>query len=110
MKLTGVDRFLIRKLYPEEAKIITQILVKGIAKKVDFTEEEGERLTTLRMAKNENREELTNEDVNHAVPEIDIEFTDAELEFLKDRVNKLDDAGKVTLPLVDLCVKIRDEK
>jgi hypothetical protein len=103
MKLTIKDRFFIQAIYPKESSLIEQLLVKSIKEKCIIKAEEAEKIG-LRSVDNTMVWDKSKE------YDIDVEFTPAELTLLKTQIDVLDKAKKITLNLVDLCVKIKETK
>jgi len=103
MKLTILERLIFGVLYPKEGTRITQVLVKDIKKKVEFSQEEFKELEF----------KATDEGYTwkqDKVKDIDYTFTKAELELLKEEVKKLDTQKKITQENLSLCDKIADEQ
>jgi len=103
MKLTTIDRLAFAVLYPKESNLITQVLIKDIDDKVKLTQKEIKDIGL----KIENGNYTWNKDKEKPLV---INFTDQELDLLIDRVNSLDKENKISLNLVDICLKIKDEK
>ena len=97
------DRLIISLLYPKESDLITQILVKDLRAKLDFTQKEitdlGFKVTKEGYQWNQKGEKVTY-----------IEFTDKEIKLLQDGVKTLDEEKKISQDNLDLCKKIQDFK
>lgn len=104
MRLSYLERLLIGNLYPKEGDILTQLLVKSIKEKVKLTKEEIKKIGLQKYPNGKLRYESKKE------KEIKINFTEDELKLLKEQVNRLDEQKKVTQELLNLCVKIKEEK
>ena len=87
MKLTIKDRLIMPGLCPEESDLMTLILVKDITKKVEFSQKE---LEEIEFKSVDGRHTWNSEKEK----DIEIKFTDSELNLLKNQVNKLDSEKK----------------
>lgn len=103
MKLTIIERLNLPRLFPKEGGIIQQLLVRDIAKKVEFSQEEIKDIDL----KQEGNQITWNPDKN-VIKEVD--FSESEIAFLKDQVVLMDKEKKITQDMLDLCLLIRDEK
>ena len=103
MKLTIMDRLVIQGLYPSEGNIITQVLVKDIQDKIEFTQEEIKEsdLKSVSGGYKWNKDKVI---------EKEIKFTEAEIELLKAQIDVLDKGKKITQHNLELCLKIRNYK
>ncbi len=102
MKLTVKERLIISVLYPQQSDILTQVLVKDLQRKLDFTQEELKEIN-FRVEGHFQRWD------KEKAKDLEVVFTEAELKLLKESVDKLDKEKKVTPELLDLCLKIRNE-
>ena len=100
IKLSVKDRIVIRQLFPNESDIVTQLMVRDIIEKTEFTQEEIEKIN-LKV----NEKGYT---WDPQAKEKEVDFTKAELEFLKSRVDEWDKKKRITQDILDLCVKIKD--
>jgi len=105
MKLTVRDRLIFSKLFPRESDIITQCLVRDINKKVELSQAE---IGRIGLKPQENGPGLKWDDKVQINEEI--AFTNAELTFLQGQTNRLDKEKKIDLALLDVCLKIKEEK
>ena len=103
MKLIFKERLVFNVLYPQKGNLSEQILVQDISKKVQFTQEE------IQNANYKVKGNLASWD-DTKVKEAKIEFTGAELNFLKTRVDDLDKNKEITQDILSLCRKIKEEK
>lgn len=103
MKLSVKQRLNFSVLYPQEGNLIIQLLVKGIAEKVGLKQEEVEAIELKQEG-----DRLTWKEEKAADKEIS--FSETEHNFLKQQVAKLDEEGRVTQDLLDLCLLIQDAK
>ncbi|MFX0084348.1 MAG: hypothetical protein ACFFAU_01640 [Candidatus Hodarchaeota archaeon] len=100
VKLTVKDRILIANLYPNEADLVTQILVRDISKKVDFSQEEIKNIE-LKLAG------VGRYVWNSDAPDLEVNFTEKELTLLRNQIGKLDRQKKITQNMLDLVLKLK---
>jgi len=103
MKLNILSRLNIARLFPRESGILQQMLVKSIAKKVEFSKEEIERIKLRQEGEN-----IVWEPKNDF--EKDIDFTDAEVQLLRDMVDLIDREKRITQDMLDICLLIRNSE
>jgi hypothetical protein len=103
MKLAVKERILIAGIYPRESNIINQTIVKDISDKVKILQDEMKEIN-LKL----DGGQFTWD--NKKAVDKDVEFTDLELQLLKGQVDKLDKENKITMDILDLCLKIRGEQ
>ena len=108
MKLSVKDRLVIGNLYPAQGNILQQTLIRDIAKKVEVTQDEMKQIN-LGPIEGSQGMKWDPEEANK-LGEKEVVFTEAELNLLKEQVARIDKENKVTLGLLDLCLKIREEK
>lgn len=101
MKLYVKDRLLFQQLYPKESDLSTQILVRDIRNKVDIKQEDIEKYGV----RSEGRAFQWNSEKDKGE---EIEFSNAEIQLLKEQVRLLDQQKKVTPEILDLCLKIKE--
>ena len=107
MKLSVKDRLVIGNLYPAQGNILQQTLVRDIVKKVEVTQDE---MKQINLAPIEGSQGMKwDPDEANRLGEKEVLFTDAELNLLKEQVSRLDRENKVTLGMLDLCLKIKEE-
>lgn len=99
MILTIKDRILINQLFPKEGNLVQQILVRDIVNKTQLTQEE--------VTESEFKVVNNGYSWNPATKAKEFEFTQAELDLLREQINKLDKEGKITQDLLDLCLSIQ---
>lgn len=100
------ERLLMRRLYPQEADLMTQIISRDIDKKMEITQKEAKDVGLTQVESEEGRSSLKwNENGDKSKK---FKFTTAELELLKEQIKKLDETKKVTPDMVDLILKIKD--
>jgi len=106
MKLTLKDRISLSSLYPQKGSMVDQIMVRDIAEKVKITQKEVKAYDI----KSVQRGTISSTTWNPKKAKgKDIEFTPAELEFLRKRVEELDNKKEITVELVDLCLKLKEK-
>jgi hypothetical protein len=109
MKITFAERISITHLFPAKANLTTMRLVSDITRRVSFSEEEKEKYGIVFHP--DGRVEWTNGiDSEGGKKEFTIEFNKPEIQFLKDRVQVLDSEGAITMVLLDLCERIKQEE
>jgi len=99
--LTVKERLLISQIYPEKSSLTDQTIVRDIMRKLEITQDEQTEIEFKTMPQgftwNQEKEQVKA-----------VEFTDAEINLLKNQVNNLDKEQKVTQQLVELCLKIKN--
>ena len=103
MKLTIKERLTIGNIYPKESNIINQTIIKGASEKVNITQDEIKEINL----RTEGGMFLWDKDKGK---DKEVKFSALELQLLKDQVDKLDKGNKITMDILDLCLKIREEK
>lgn len=103
LKLRMIDRLAIRKLFPQESNLVTQVLARDIDAKITVTQKEIDDLElkqegTAMVWKGEKDKGKF------------VDFTDAEIEFLKKQIDEFDKKNKISSDMVNVCLKIRDIK
>jgi len=104
MKLMIFERIIIQKLYPNTGNLITQTIVKDISEKVRITQDE---MKEIEFKIEENSKYIWNKDKDKGK---DINFTEMEINLLKNEVEKLDKEEMITQDILGLCLKINDYK
>lgn len=101
MKLDIKKRLAIQRILPQKGSLTDQIICKDIQKRIAITAEEIKKVELVAdqasMRWNAEKDKP-----------IDIEFTGAEINQLKDAVKALDSSKEITTDLVDLCVEIKE--
>jgi hypothetical protein len=101
MKLNIIKRLNLARLFPKEGGILQQLLIRDIAKKIEFTQDEIKEIE-LKQSGNQitwNPEKDIEKEIN---------FSESEINFLKDQVTLLDNEKKVTQDMLDLCLLIKN--
>lgn len=101
MKLSVKERILISKLYPREGNLMTQTLVKDIIKKVELKQDYLKKIDFKSSPQGFTWDSKKAKDIN-------FDFTDSEVNLLKNEVDKLDKGNKITQEILDLCLKIKN--
>lgn len=104
MKLTVRDRLTISNLYPTESDIKTQILVRDITQKVEMTQDEIERINLVSIKGGMNWDTRLESEPKK------VDFSNLEIVFLKEQVERLEQTKKISMNILDLVLKIRDER
>lgn len=95
--LTIRDRVYFPAILPSEGAMIEMITVRGIIKKVEITPEE--------------IQELNIEDTPRGVEwkkdkDIEVDFTEAEIEIIRKGIKQLDEAGKIAFSMLPTVEKL----
>ena len=101
MKLTVKDRIVMAGLYPKESNIISQVMIRDIDQKARMTQEDIEKFGIM------NDNGLIK--WNGKAKDIEVEFSQAEIKFLQEQVERLDRENKINQDILDLCLKIKDD-
>ena len=97
--LSVKDRLMLQGVLPQSGDLISQTIVKDIQDKIRITQQE--------MTEGEFRAEKESIMWNPLkVKEVEFDFTNAEVNTLKDAVKKLDEEKKITMENIELCLKI----
>ncbi len=100
LSLSIKERLEIGSILPERADIITQILSRDIAKRVQFTQAEAKKMG---IKKTPQGGLAWNKGSN-----TDIIFSEAEMTLMRTQIDRLDRENKVTSDVLSLCLKIRE--
>jgi len=103
MRLDTKDRIVFSALFAQQDDLINQTLAKDISKKIEITQEEMKKLDLKRV---ENQGLIWNPEIDISK---DVEFSKAEITYLKGRVDILDKQKQITQDVLELCLKIRNE-
>jgi ribosomal protein L18E len=99
--LTVKERLLISQIYPEKSSLTEQTIVRDVSRKLELSQDEQKEIEFKTIPQgftwNQEKEQVKV-----------VEFTDAELNLLKDRVNALDKEQKITQQILELCLKIKN--
>lgn len=111
LKFTVLERLSFNILFPKDDDMVTLRLSRDIKDKIDLSKEEMEKIN-FKVVKSEQGNSYTWDDslADKIGSKYWIDFTEAEVRFLKERVNKLNDAKKIPDSSLTLCEKIIDSK
>jgi len=101
MNLTVADRLQVPSFFQEKAGIDTLLLQRGIREKLSLSDEEKKQIN-FRVEGNRFLWD------NTEAPEVDVELTEAELEYLRERVRELSKQGSLIEEQLDLVLKLRN--
>ena len=101
LKLSIKDRLNLNEFFPQQNDILGQIMARDIYEKVQITQAEIKKIDL------KSRPEGGLEWNKGKVKDKTVEFTSAELEFLRTQVARLDKAKQITSDLLELCLKIK---
>jgi len=104
IKLNIKDRLIMPDLLPSQSSMVEQITVRAILKKIELTSDEVDKWGIRDISGGRIEWDATK------VKEIEYEFNKAEIQLLKNGVDRLNDEKKVTQQNLDLCEKIRSAK
>jgi accessory colonization factor AcfC len=100
VNLTIKDRLVFRALFPEKGNLIEQSTIRDIANKIDISSDERKEVEL----KQEGPSLKWNQEKDNGK---DFLFSQTEVNFLKDQIEKLDKDKQITSELLDLCLKIK---
>jgi len=103
MKLNVKDRIAFPYLLPQTHNMVTMLAVRDIFKKIRLTQDEEKR---IKLVVAEGR---VSWDLKENF-EIDISFNNLEINLLRDQVNIMDKKKEVSEDVLDICLKVKDEK
>lgn len=101
LKLNIATRLILLVNLPEQGSVVDMISKRNVRRKIDFSSEE------MESAKINIREDKVTWDPNAV--SIEVEFTESEINFLKDIIDKLDKAGNITDNILDFCEQILEK-
>ena len=104
LSLSVKDRLAFGSLFLQQGDIISQILARDMSIKVQPTQAEIKKID-LKTIKSKVGE--ISYSWNPKAKAVNIIFTNAEIEFLREQVGRLDKEKKVTVDMLELCLKIR---
>lgn len=100
IEMSVMDRIQIKALFPEAANMLTLAVMKDIAAKTELSQIE---VSEIGLKQEGNRIVWD----SAKAPVNEIEFSDAEISFLKKRIDELDSQNKIQPQLYDICLKIK---
>lgn len=101
INLSIKDRIAFDSLMPSQNDILSQILARDIIGKIEITQSDVEK---TKLRKREDADGFEWDKPLNAT----FKFTQAEMEFLRTQVTRLDTEKKITPDLLELCLKIRE--
>ena len=105
IKLSIIDRINFSVLFPQQGTILIQMIVRDISSKIEISADESKKIELKQVS-----DKLFWNVEKAGKLEKDFEFSEAEINFLKGRVDEIDKEGKVTLQVLDLFNKIKEAK
>ncbi len=101
LKLNIATRLILLVNLPEQGSVVDMISKRNVRRKIDFSSEE------MESAKINITEDKVTWDPSAV--SIEVEFTESEISFLKDIIDKLDKAGNITDNILDFCEQILEK-
>lgn len=105
MKFTIMDRIVIGSLYPEKGNFIQMTLVEDITKKIKIGQKE---ITEIELKQVSVDNGISYQWKKDKANDLDVKFTNAEIDLLKTQIKELDKKGEITISLLSICKKIRE--
>ena len=102
MKLTLKERLVLPRLYPQKGNLLSQITIRDINEKIKV-----DKIEVKKVSLKSNPKGGLTWDSKKAKDKT-IDFTEVELNFLKDQVTRLDKEENVTPDILDLCLKVKN--
>lgn len=102
MLLTVTDRIIISNMKPQKSDLKTLIIFKDIDKKIELTQDE---IIECELNQDENGFMRWKNNI-----EKNVDFTNAEIDVLKDVCNKLDKENSITPQMLDTVLKIKEDR
>jgi len=100
IELNIQERLLISTLYPQKSSLKNQIVVRDIKEKVKISQDE---LTKYDIKENNGVITWNQGKVENKV----IDFTQMEIDLLKNQISEADKKNEITQNLVELCLKLQ---
>lgn len=101
LKLNIATRLILLVNLPEQGSVVDMISKRNVRRKIDFSSEE------MESAKINITEDKVTWDPNAV--SIEVEFTESEVSFLKNIIDKLDKAGNITDNILEFCEQILEK-
>ena len=101
MKLTLKERLSLPRLYPQKGSLLSQVTIRDINEKIKIGKDE-----IKKVGLKSDKGSLTWD--GKKAKEINIDFTEVEVNFLKDQVERLDKEKNITSNILDLCLKLKN--
>lgn len=102
ISLSIKDRIIFDSIMPTQSDILSQVLARDIIDKIEITQPDMKK-TRLRKKEDGSEGYIWDKPLDTT-----FEFTQAEMEFLRTQVARLDTEKKITPDLLELCLKIRE--
>lgn len=102
MILSIMDRLMIAQMQPQKADLKTLIIFKDISKKIELTQDE---VVESEFVEDKDGK-MKWKDIIHK----DVDFTNSEIDLLKDIVSKLDKENAITPQMLDVVLKIKEDR
>lgn len=109
IKITINDRFSLHNLYPENTNLVSLKLIKDIKEKLELSQEE---MTSIGLQSLPNGSVAWSPDKAEKtkLAEVDMNFTEMEINLLHGRLEELDKANKIPVAIQDLIFKVIEAK
>jgi len=101
MKLSIKERFGLRQVYPQQSNLVNQVMVRDISKKVELTQTEMKKHDVKQKTASDGSVNIVWDDSNERPR--GFTFTDAEVTFLKEQVERLNKANQISQDILNLC-------
>ena len=106
VRLDVKERLTIRQLFPKQGNLMSQVMASDIGKKVDISQADMKKFGFKETKNLEgNPTGWTWDDARDRPAEFI--FTDAEITFLKEQVDRVDKMQEITQDMVTICQKIK---
>lgn len=110
MKLTVLERLRMGEFIPQQSDALTMTIARDIVEKVTISQEE-QKLINLRIEPNPNNpNELLQKWDDENAKDKEIDFTDAEIKVLREKVQEKNTAKTITMADLTIVEKIQSEK
>ncbi len=106
MKLSATERLMVTQLFPQQGNIKMQMTMMDILGKVKLTQAE-ELKVGYKEIRNPEGQVMSFTWKEKVKCEAEIPFEDAEIQFLKEQVTRVDAASQVTGQMLGLCIAIQ---
>ncbi len=103
LKLSTKDRVVFNGLFPQQNDILGQVVARDISGKIQLSQREIEKIELKRRSSGQGFEWK-----EEKAKDVTVEFTSAEMEFLRTQVTRLDKAKQITSDILELCLKIKE--
>jgi hypothetical protein len=107
--LTIKDRVTIIQLFPQQSNFLDQVLVNDIKKKIEISQKTIKKINLRTEILGDSTTTRWDNEKEKSL-DTDFEFSDAEIEFLKKQVDRLDKENNINQSTFDICKKIKEFK